>query len=334
MALPRIAISSGDPAGVGPEICLKAIADSSVQSICHPLLLGDLTVFSEVARRLSLPLPQTLIPFENRAEITQTDQAAIWDFQSIALADFPAKQVNARTGESSFRYFSEAITLAQERKVGAVVTGPIHKEAINAAGHHYPGHTEIIADRVGTDDFCMMLTSDLISCSFVTTHVGLYEVPGLLSIERILKTIRLTDQALAKIRGRSVKLVCCALNPHAGEGGMFGQDEESKLIEPAVELAQAEGIQIDGPVAADTAFIEQRRAQTDGYVCMYHDQGNIPLKALAFDQAVNVTLGLPLVRTSVDHGTACDIAWEGIANHQSMVEAIKLAVKLCGSSSL
>jgi 4-phospho-D-threonate 3-dehydrogenase / 4-phospho-D-erythronate 3-dehydrogenase len=175
---------------------------------------------------------------------------------------------------------------------------------------------------------CMMLTSDELTCSFVTVHVGYSDVPRLLSVARIRDVLELTVDAMQRLRGRSPKLVVCGLNPHAGENGLFGQREEEQFIIPAIEAVRASGIQITGPLPPDIAFLAWRRRETDAYICMYHDQGHIPLKALAFDSGINITLGLPVVRTSVDHGTAFDIAWQGKANANSLIEAVRLAAKL------
>jgi 4-hydroxythreonine-4-phosphate dehydrogenase len=199
---------------------------------------------------------------------------------------------------------------------------------LHAAGLPFPGHTEILAARTRAERSCMMLTSDSITCSLVTVHVGYREVPGLLTEQAILDTIELSAAAMERIRGRKPKLLVCGLNPHAGEHGLFGHREEETIITPAIDAARAKGIDVSGPLPPDTAFLPKFRAACDCYICMYHDQGLIPLKALAFDEAVNVTLGLPIVRTSVDHGTAFDIAWQGKADVSSLVHAVKLAVKL------
>jgi 4-hydroxythreonine-4-phosphate dehydrogenase len=216
--------------------------------------------------------------------------------------------------------------------VAGVATGPIHKEALHAAGIPFPGHTEIFADRTQAARSCMMLTSDAITCSLVTTHIGYRDVPGQLSIERILEVIQLTAEAMQRIRGRPARLTVCGLNPHAGEHGLFGDGEEERIIAPAVAAARQQGYDVQGPLPPDTAFLPPRRQSTDAFVCMYHDQGLIPLKALAFDTAVNITLGLPIVRTSVDHGTALDIAWTGRAQAGSLVQAVLLAARLAGGS--
>jgi 4-hydroxythreonine-4-phosphate dehydrogenase len=204
----------------------------------------------------------------------------------------------------------------------------LNKEAMHAAGHNYPGHTEIFAERMNAARSCMMQYSDEITCSFVTVHVGYAEVPQLLKPERILDVIELTANALGRIRGREPKLLVCGLNPHAGENGLFGEREEEHFIAPAIEQARRHGFNVTGPVPPDTAFTPARRKEFDAVVCMYHDQGHIPVKMIAFDSAVNTTLGLPVTRTSVDHGTAFDIAWRGKANPNSLFAAVRLAAKL------
>jgi 4-hydroxythreonine-4-phosphate dehydrogenase len=225
-------------------------------------------------------------------------------------------------------YIERSIEAALAGEVAAVVTGPIHKEALRAAGVAFPGHTEIFAERTGAKRACMMLMSPELTCSFVTVHVGYREVPGLLSVERVLEVIELTADYVRRVRSREPVLAVCGLNPHAGEQGLFGEREEERFIVPAIEAARGKRLRIEGPLPPDTAFLPARRRRTDAFVCMYHDQGHIPLKALAFDEAVNVTLGLPIVRTSVDHGTALDIAWQGKAKANSLVEAVRVAAAL------
>jgi 4-hydroxythreonine-4-phosphate dehydrogenase len=200
---------------------------------------------------------------------------------------------------------------------------------LRAAGVTLPGHTEIFAQRTGAERHCMMLTSASITCSFVTAHVGFADVLTQLTEQRVVDVIELTAAAMRTILGRPPRLTVCALNPHGGESGLFGNLEEQRIIEPAVAAARAAGFDVSGPLPPDTAFLPARRVATDAYVCMYHDQGHIPLKALAFDEAVNITLGLPIIRTSVDHGTALDIAWQGKASVTSFRQAVKLAAKLC-----
>lgn len=328
MQRPRIAITSGDPAGVGPELCLKLIANPAVQETCVPIVFGDATVFTQVAEKLNLQMPSVC---HDMKSVSELDRHTLVDFAQVDAAEVQAGVVNATTGTASFAYIDRAIDAAMSGQVDAIVTGPIHKEAIHAAGVPYPGHTEMLADKTKADRHLMMLTSEMITCSLVTAHVGLEQVSSLLSVESILEAIELSHNAMQQIRVRNdVHLVVCGLNPHAGEGGLFGNREEEKFIVPAVNAARDKGINVTGPLPPDTAFMQTNRERTDCYVCMYHDQGLIPLKALAFDKAVNVTLGLPIVRTSVDHGTALDIAWQGIASESSFIEAVALAVKLAG----
>ncbi len=313
MTLPAIAISMGDPAGIGPEVVLQAVPE--VLSFCRPNLIGNLDVLRTVAERLSLPLPD--VPIVDPCGLP---------------GEVVPGQIHADYGRASYRYVTEAIDRALAGDVAAIVTGPIQKEAWHAAGIPFPGHTELLEQRTGASQVRMMLTAASISCVLVTVHVGYADVPRLLTIDAVLDSIRKAHQTVSQIRGCDARVTVCGLNPHAGENGLFGNGEEQRIILPAIEQARGEGLQVLGPLPPDTAFTAARRQQTDVYVCMYHDQGLIPLKTLAFDDAVNVTLGLPIVRTSVDHGTAMDIAWTGAASHRSMVEAIRLAVRLGGAS--
>jgi 4-hydroxythreonine-4-phosphate dehydrogenase len=252
----------------------------------------------------------------------------VLDVFGFDAEDFTPGQVSAKTGAAGYRYVEKSISAALAKQVAAVATAPLNKEALHAAGIMYPGHTEIFAEKTGAASACMFQFSEEVRASFVTVHVGYHEVPALITRERILEVIELTAAAMRRIRGREPKLCVLGLNPHAGEHGLFGQKEEERFILPAVQAACEKGLQVEGPIPPDTAFIPAKRWAVDAFICMYHDQGHIPLKALAFDSAVNTTLGLPIIRTSVDHGTACDIAWQGKANAGSLFEAVKLAVKL------
>ena len=220
----------------------------------------------------------------------------------------------------------DAINAALSGQVAAVTTAPINKEALHAAGISYPGHTEIFTDLTHSQHSCMLQYSSEVRCVFATTHVAYSEVPSLLTTSRILGTLELGAQAMKRLRGGKPKIGVLGLNPHAGEHGLFGAEEEAVII-PAINAARAKGFDVEGPIPPDTAFLPNKRQETDLFVCMYHDQGHIPLKALCFDEAVNTTLGLPIVRTSVDHGTALDIAGQGRANPNSLFEAVKLALK-------
>jgi 4-hydroxythreonine-4-phosphate dehydrogenase len=319
----------GDPAGVGPELCARLLVDEKVSEVCHPVVFGDKSTLLNVADRLDLvrPEPNHIIEASQLAahKIAGPTFAHVGKFD-VTLME-PGR-VNEETGAASFEFIESAIAAALTGHVDAVATGPINKEAWQAAGIKFPGHTELFADRANSDRFCMMMTSPAFSCSLVTTHIGYGEVPSKLETDRILEVIHLTHEALERICGRKPKLVALGLNPHAGEGGLFGNQEEEKIIAPAIKRAIEQGIEIEGPIPPDTAFLPWRRDSTDGYICMYHDQGLIPFKAFNFDTGVNITLGLPIIRTSVDHGTALDIAWQGKADVSSFVSAVKLAARL------
>ena len=236
-------------------------------------------------------------------------------------------EVQAECGAAAYEYIKRAVEAAQSEKTCAVVTGPIHKEALQLAGVPFHGHTEMLAALTNTTDYCMMMASQEINVCLVTTHAALSDVPGQIREDRILKVIEMASAAVSQKGGGAPHLTVCGLNPHAGEHGLFG-DEEDRIIIPAVERARACGFNVEGPLPPDTAFVPSCRERTDAYIVMYHDQGLIPFKMLAFDSGVNVTLGLPIVRTSVDHGTAFDIARQGVVSPTSVIEAVKMAAAL------
>ena len=327
MPLPRIAVTTGDPAGIGPEICLQLLNHPATGEICEPIIFGDACVLEKAAKECGLKPPAKIIESLDDAE-----GACVLDLGEISADEYETGVINSATGRAGYRYVTEAIDAALAGKVDAVTTGPLNKEALKMASVSYPGHTEIFVDRTHSERACMLQYSSEVRCVFVTTHVGYAEVPGLLTQERILDVIELANEAMERIRGNKPKLIVCGLNPHAGEHGLFGTGEEEHIIAPAIEAARERGIDLIGPLPPDTVFLAARRKEFDCVVCMYHDQGHIPLKALAFDEAVNVTLGLSIIRTSVDHGTALDIAGQGIANSNSLFEAVKLAVQLTEES--
>jgi len=326
---PRIAVTMGDPAGVGPELCLRLLAEEKLQSVATPIVFGEAAILEAVAKRCRLPMPAKII---RRADFssgfTQVVEPTLVDFHQVHVEAISPGAVSPVAGAAAFAIIEAAIRSAVAGEVAAIVTAPIHKEALAAAGVPYPGHTEILTSLTGAARSCMMLTAAEITCSLVTAHVGFRDVPQLLHPDRIFDTIELTADAMRRLRGREPRLAVCGLNPHAGEHGLFGAAEEERLIVPAILKARAAGIAVEGPLPADTAFLPTLRASTDAYICMYHDQGLIPLKALAFEEAVNITLGLPIIRTSVDHGTAFDIAWQGRASPTSLYEAFRLAARL------
>lgn len=326
---PRIAVTMGDAAGVGPELCLRLLADAAIAAECTPVVFGDAALLRRAAAATGLPFHARVIRLDEwPSALRDLRGPCVLDFQLLNAGGVEPGILSAACGEAAFRYVTAAIDAGLAREVDAICTGPLNKAALHAAGHAFPGHTEIFASRMNASRSCMMQYSEALTCSFVTTHVGYAEVPALLTRERILDVIELTAAALLRIRGRAPRLLVCGLNPHAGECGIFGDGEEERVIAPAVAEARRRGIDIAGPVPPDTAFTPARRREFDAVVCMYHDQGHIPVKMLAFDCAVNTTLGLPVPRTSVDHGTAFDIAWSGKADPGSLFAAVRLAARL------
>ena len=329
MSTPLIAVTMGDPAGVGPEICLQLLANEAVREFATPVVFGDARLLARCARQTGLPAPRRIISEIEWPEVCASlDEPAVLDVFGFDAEDFAPGTVSARTGAAGYRYVEKSIEAALAKQVAAVATAPLNKEALHAAGITYPGHTEMFAEKMAAARSCMTFFTEDMIVSLVTVHIGYLEVVPALNQQRIVDVIELTADAARRVRGRNPRIAVLGLNPHAGEHGLFGNGEEEKIIMPAIEAARAKGLTIEGPLPPDTAFIAAKRRTIDAYVCMYHDQGLIPLKALAFDTAVNTTLGLPVPRTSVDHGTACDIAWLGKANGQSLVEAVKLAAKM------
>lgn len=320
-----IAVTMGDPAGIGPEICLKALADHRVTAACTPVIIGSERVLARAAEKLHLPLPHKY----------SKDETKFHEPGFIDLGDpgeFSHGRVSANCGRAAFQYIEFAIEKTAASIFDAMTTAPICKESLRAASVLFPGHTEILEQKTssGAGSAVMMLYGPTATVTLVSTHVALREVPVLIKEERVLHTIRLTHHAMLRIKGHAPRIAVLGLNPHAGEGGMFG-NEELAAISPAIESAKSAGIDAHGPLAADTAFTPAALKRYDAHVCMYHDQGLTPFKALSFDSGVNVTLGIPIFRTSPAHGTAFDIAWQGVADPSSMVSAILLAVKLIKS---
>jgi len=321
-----IAITMGDPAGVGPELCLRALVAPEVAD-CRPVVFGDAGLLARVAQAARVPGPPAVCTLAEWRACPVSERPLVVDCAAIAPEAVAPGQVSAACGRAAYTYIETAIAEALAGRVAGVATAPINKESLHRAGVPYPGHTEIFAALTGTLRYCMMLTSEEITVSFATTHAAIAKVSERLTTERVLEVITLTAEAMARLRGRPPVIGVCGLNPHAGEDGLFG-DEEGRVIVPAIAQARALGLQVEGPLPPDAAFLPARRERTDAYVAMYHDQGHIPFKLLAFDTGVNVTLGLPIVRTSVDHGTAFDIAWQGLARVNSLLEAIRTAARL------
>lgn len=317
----------GDPAGIGPEVIAKALSSGLLHKICRPLVIGALPVMARTIKALRLKL--TVRPVaDHDAPAPRPGTVAILDPLSIPLGRFTPGLAAAETGAASVRFIEKAVELAQLGCLDGIVTAPINKEAINMAGCRYPGHTELLAELTQARESGMMIVGGPLRIMFVTTHVAIKDLPSLLTQAKIEKAIRLAHLALTGLFGiKRPKIGVAALNPHAGEHGLFG-DEEARVILPAARTAQRQGILASDPLPADTLFGKAANGQYDGVVALYHDQGLIPLKLVAFGTCVNLTVGLPIIRTSVDHGTAFDIVGKRIADPGSLIEAVTLAARI------
>ena len=324
---PLLGITMGDPAGIGPEVIAKALAEQSLRRLCRPIVIGSFPVMQQTVKRLTLKMD--VIRVEGHETVPpRSNQLAVLDPLDRPLGRFPRGVAAPQTGAASVLFIKKAVELAQLGCIDGIVTAPINKEAINLAGCHFPGHTELLADLTATPESGMMIVGGPLRIMFVTTHVAIKDLPTLLTQAKIEQAIRLAHLALKDLFGiKKPRVGVAALNPHAGEHGLFG-DEESRVILPATRAMQAQGIRASDPLPADTLFGKAARGDYDGVVALYHDQGLIPLKLVAFGTCVNLTVGLPIIRTSVDHGTAFDIVGKGIADPGSLVEAIRLAAKL------
>lgn len=322
---PKVAITIGDPRGIGPEVVVKALAQASLRQVCAPLVLGDFHVLSRTVEALGLGLKVI-----EAAEGARDFPAEVLPL--LPLSNFPPgkdfRDIPPRdSSRASFAYVEKAAQMALTGKVEAIVTAPVSKEAISGAGIPFRGHTEYLADVSRTEEFVMMLAGERLKVALVTTHLPLRDVPHLMQEGRIRSVIEITDRGLREYFDQSApRIAVAALNPHAGENGLFG--EEEIIISRAIHGACKKGILASGPWPADTLFYRAKQGEFDAVVSMYHDQALIPLKLLHFEDAVNITLGLPFIRTSVDHGVAYDIAGKGLANSRSMEEAIQLAAQM------
>jgi 4-hydroxythreonine-4-phosphate dehydrogenase len=326
MTLPVVGITMGDPAGVGPEVVMKALARADAYALCRPLVIGDAKQLSRAGSLLNLKIHVDSVPGPEKAKFTQGTVEVIE--VGLVPENLPYGKVSAVAGEAAYRYIERAVKLALEHSIDAICTAPINKEALNAAGHHFPGHTEILAALTGTAEVSLMLFSPKLRVIHVTAHIGLLDAIEKIDAALVGRTIARGRDLMQRSDVQDPRIGVCGINPHAGEGGLFGRGEEETKIVPAVAAAQARGWKVDGPLPADSLFYLAARGDYDLVVAMYHDQGHGPVKALGLEHGVNVTAGLPIVRTSVDHGTAFDIAGTGRADERSMIEALRQAAAL------
>lgn len=323
---PRIVITMGDPAGIGPEIIAKTLESGEMQALCHPLVIGDAGVMRKIIEDLRLSVtvhtvssPEEMDPGRGKADVL--------DLKNVNISSHQWGRPGPASGRAVVEYVKKAVDLIMAGEAAALVTAPINKEMMNAAGYVYAGHTELLAELTGTREYGMMFVGGGLRVILATIHLGLRDVPRAITEESVLKAIRLAHKAMKMFGIDRPRIGVAALNPHAGEGGLFGTEERKEIL-PAVIEARGEGIDVSDPMPADTLFYNARNNYYDIVVAMYHDQGLVPLKTLAFGNAVNVTVGLPIIRTSVDHGTAYDIAGKGCADPASLLEATRLAVRM------
>lgn len=338
--LPLIGITMGDPAGIGPEIAVKALLDPAIYKECKPLLVGKAEVFQKIINHLKLPAQLHIIQNLDAAQF-QCGTIDVLDQPEVTLGDFAFGEVSAACGEAAFQSVKKVIELAMEGKIDATVTGPIHKKAINEAGYHFAGHTEIYAHFTHTKKYAMLLVEDKMKVIHVSTHVSLRQACDLVKKDRILQVTELLYEGMKRLGETNLKIGIAGLNPHAGDQGLFGTEDDLEIA-PAVQEALQRGYDVEGPVPPDTMFAKAATGYYGGVVAMYHDQGHIPFKLAGFKwnaekqqmdsvKGVNITLGLPIIRTSVDHGTAFEIAGRGIASADAMTLAIESAIQLSKS---
>ncbi|MBW5447053.1 4-hydroxythreonine-4-phosphate dehydrogenase PdxA [Cohnella sp. CFH 77786] len=325
---PVIGITMGDAAGIGPEIIVKALRSEAVYREARPLVIGDLAILARAADFAGVKCGFRSVgsPSEGKYELGAIDVLDL----GMLPADLPVGRLSAEAGNAAFRYIEKAVALAQAQEIDAICTAPLNKEALRKGGHSYPGHTEILAELTDTDDYSMMLSAPKLKVIHLTTHVGLIKAVQSITPERTYKVLKLAHETLTRAGYASPRIAVCGINPHAGENGLFGEGEEEEKLVPGIEQARSEGIDVHGPLPADTLFYRAVRGDFDIVVACYHDQGHGPIKVLGLEAGVNITVGLKggIIRTSVDHGTAFDIAGTGKADEGSLLEAIRMAVEL------
>ncbi len=335
--LPILAITMGDPAGIGPEIIVKALQDKEVYAKCRPLVTGDAAVMERAVRLLGVPMRVRAVEDVSEAKF-EYGSIDVYDLHNVDMNRIEFGRVSAEAGNAAFEAIHTAIDLAMKGEVDGTVTAPINKEALNLAGHHFSGHTEIYAHFTGTKKYAMLLADENLRVIHVTTHVPLREACDLVKKDRIMAVVQLLDDACRQFGVENPRIGVAGLNPHSSDGGLFGWEEEREII-PAVRELKEKGFNVEGPVPPDTLFSKAKGGQYDGCVAMYHDQGHIPFKVVGFNwnnetkkmesvKGVNITLGLPIIRVSVDHGTAFDVAGKGIASPDAMLLSIDYAARM------
>jgi len=330
MSQPIVAITMGDAAGVGPEVIMKCLARPETYAMCRPVVIGDVRRLRRAGEICSVAL--TVEPWSRERISEAGKQPGQVDCIDLGLIpeDLPWGKLSAVAGDGAYQYVAVAADLAQAGEVDAICTAPLNKEALHAGGHKFPGHTELLAALTGTAEVSMMLSTPKLKVTHVTTHIGLLDAIARIEPGLVERTIARAHAVLVQSGCENPRIGVCGINPHAGEGGLFGHGEEEEKIAPAIARCRAQGWNVVGPLPADTLFFLAQRGDYDMVIAMYHDQGHGPVKVLGLESGVNITIGLPVVRTSVDHGTAFDIAGTGQADDRSMAEALRQAVELAG----
>jgi 4-hydroxythreonine-4-phosphate dehydrogenase len=327
---PVIGVTMGDGAGVGPECIVAALVDPVVLALCRPIVIGDAQRLRQAAGIMKISAE--IVPIKTASEAVHgAGRINVIDL-GLLPPDLPWGRLSAIAGDAAYRYIKLAAELALSGQIQAICTAPLNKEALHAGGHIYPGHTEMLAALTGTKEVSMMLSTPKVKVIHVTTHVGLIDAIARINPGLVERTILRGHEALVRSGTARPKIGVCAINPHAGENGLFGYGEEAEKIAPGIEAARAKGVDVHGPLPADTLFFLAGRGDYDLVVAQYHDQGHGPVKVLGIEAGVNITVGLPVIRTSVDHGTAFDIAGKGVVDTRSMVEALRQAVELASDT--
>ncbi len=326
--LPRVAVTMGDAAGIGAEITLKALRDQSLREVCLPIIIGDAAFLKKTARDLKLKFDFV----ESTANFSPLpNQTAVYDLNNLK-GEFVTGVDSAVAGKAAAEYIETAVNLWREKKIDAIATAPISKKAIALGGYDYPGHTEFLAELTGTKEFAMSFFAEDLRVVLLSTHVSLRDAIELVKKEKLIELIKFSHREISKLLKRDARIAVAGLNPHASEGGMFGAEEAAEIAPAIKECREKFGVDVSGAFSPDTIFLRGFKGEFDAVISCYHDQATIAVKCLSFGASVNVTLGLPLIRTSVDHGTAFDIAGRGAADASSMRAAIKLAAKLSANS--
>ncbi len=324
---PILAVTMGDPTGAGPEIIVKALDNPHMNSLCRAIVVGDAETMRAAINIVGASMHVNVVDGPSAMD-DAPDTINVIDLNNVDVASLVRGRVDPKAGKAAYEAIEKATLMTLAGETEAVVTAPLNKDALNQAGYHFPGHTQILAHLAGVSDAVMLLAADNLRIAHVSTHVSLRDACDLVTKERILKVMKLGVEAVQNMGIDNPRVVVPGLNPHSGEGGLFG-DEEVKHIIPAIEEAKNQGINVRGPLPPDTAFLRAFKGEFDLAIAMYHDQGHIPIKMVGFEKGVNVTLGLPIIRTSVDHGTVFGKAGKGTADPTSMIEAIKLAATMC-----